>query len=87
MNGDNPLISEDSAIYLIRVINRVAVSFDAADLAPEEVIEIWMVLNNMIERLGEAHQETLLPLFHALLDRLGVPPENDDSEDNGGDLH
>lgn len=86
MSRSRPLISEESASYLARVVNRAAASFDVAALSNEEAIEVWMLLNNLVDRLWRAHQPALLPLVHALLDRLGFPPE-DEPEGTGGDLH
>ena len=87
MNSGKPLISEDSALYLASVLNRIAASFDVSELTSEEAIEAWMFLNSLLERLGEGQKRVLLPLFHSLLDRLAVPPEDDEPEGNDGDLH
>ena len=85
MNRGKPLISEESASYLARVVNRAAESFDAAELSTEEAIEVWMLLNGLIDRLWRAHPRALVPLVHSLLDRLGIPEE--DEPEGSSDPH
>ena len=85
MSRTAPLIEEQSAGYLDRVVNRAGSSFDVAALSTEEVILIYMLLDRLIDALWRHHQHVLLPLYQSLLERLGLL-ETDEPED-AGDSH
>jgi hypothetical protein len=91
MSNDKPLISPESAGYLAQIINRVAASFDVAALSNEEAIEIYMLLDRLTETLWREHKRTLFLLYQAMLQRLGLPvddePDDDEPEGSGGDPH
>lgn len=86
MSRDNRLISEESAGYLARVINRAAASFEVAALSAEEAIEAYMLLDRLMGTLWREHKHVLFPLYRSLLERRGVP-EDDEPEDEDGSSH
>lgn len=84
MSRDEPLISDESAVYLARVVNRAAMSFDVAALSGEEAMEVYMLFDRFMSMLWREHQGVLLPLFLSMLEHLDVS-ENDEPEGSGGD--
>lgn len=77
MSRDTPLVSEESAGYLARIINRAAASFDVTALSPEEAIEAYMLLDRLTSTLWREHKQVLLPLYLSLLERLGLPEDDE----------
>ena len=85
MSRQSPLLSEQSAAYLARVVNRTAASFDVAALSAEEAVEFYMLCDRITDALWREHKQVLLPLYQSLLTRLGVL--EDDPQGTGGDSH
>lgn len=84
MSRAKPLISPESAVYLAQVINRVAASFEVAALSNEEAIELYMLLDRLTDTLWREHARVLVPLYRAMLQRLGVSlDEEPEDEDDG----
>ena len=87
MSRQKPLLSPESAVYLAQVINRVAASFEVAALSNEEAIELYTLLDRLTDTLWREHARVLVPLYRAMLQRLGVPldeePEDEEPEDEG----
>jgi hypothetical protein len=86
MSRNTPLVSEESAGYLARIINRAAASFDVAALSPEEAIEAYTLLDRLTDTLWREHKHVLLPLYQSILERRGVP-EDDEPEGSGSTSH
>lgn len=87
MSDAKPLISDRSAVCLAGVINRAA-SFDVATLSTEEAIEVYTLLDHLMTALWSEHGHVLLPMYHALLERLGVNIDGDDDDGaDGGTSH
>jgi len=91
MRREGPLISEERAGCLARVVNRVAEAFDVAALSNEEVVEVTMLLDRLAGALLHAHTPVLLPLYELLAESYGWlkddEPEDDEPEDPSGDSH
>lgn len=83
MSRDEPFISLESARYLAQVVNRIAASFDVAELSAEEVIELYTLLDRLTETLWREHKHTLLPFYQALTQRLGLLDDDDDEPGDG----
>ena len=47
MSRNQPLISEESAHYLAKVVNRAAESFDVSALSTEEAVEVYTLLDRL----------------------------------------
>ena len=82
MSRKEPLISDESAPYLARVINRIVDNFDITALSNEEVLEVWTMLARLMGALWRAHAELLSTFFQVLHER-GWDPNSDDPEDSG----
>lgn len=79
MSRRGPLIGDESAGHLIRVVNRAAASFDVAALSIEEVIELYELLERCMDTLWHEHERVLLPLYEAL-HRQRRDPSDDEPE-------
>lgn len=87
MSDDSSLINDRSAVCLAGVINRAA-SFDVAALSTEEAIEVYTLLDHLMTALWREHGRALLPMYHSLLERLGVNIDGDDDDGaSGGTSH
>ena len=87
MSGKNSLSTDRSAGDLTGVVNRAA-AFDVAALSPDEAIEVYELLDSLMEALWREHGEVLLPMYYSLLERLGVDIDGDDDDDaDGGTSH
>ena len=86
MSRKKPLINEQSAVCLARVINRIAMSFDVAALSVEEVVQVHIVLERLTDALVQVHEDMLRSLYQSVTqyssfsidDGLG---ESDDESD------
>ena len=92
MSRNEPLISEESARYLAKVINRAAESFDVSALSTEEAVEVYTLLDRLTQKLWDEHKRVLVSLYQSIFERRGLSQddeddEDDEPEDTGGDLH
>ena len=83
MSNDDALIGEDSAVFLSRIANRVAESFDVAALSPEEAVAAFLLLERIQATLFREHKLVLLPLYKEIL-HLDLSNDNDEPEGSGG---
>ena len=87
MSAEKPLSNEQSAGLLAEVISRVE-AFDVAALSPEEAIEVFALVDLLMTALWREHGHVLLPMYHSLLERLGVNIDGDDDDGaDGGTSH
>ena len=84
MSGEDSRSNEQSAGDLAGVIDRAAVLFDVAALSTEEAIEVYRLLDSLMDALWREHGQVLLPQYLSLLERLGVDVDVDDADDADG---
>ena len=88
MSRNAPLMAEENGVYLARIVNQAADSFDVAALSNEEAIVVYMLLDRITDALWSEHKRVLLPLYQGLIKDLEEPEEDDDdSEGPGSDSH
>ena len=83
MSDEKPLTNDRSEVCLAEVIERTA-AFDVAALSPEEAIEVFTLLDLLMTALWREHGHVLLPMYHSLLERLGVNIDGDVDDGAGG---
>ena len=83
MSDESSLTDDRSAVSLTEVLDRTA-AFDVTALSPEEAIEVFTLLDLLMAALWREHRQVLLPMFHALLERLGVNIDGYDDDGAGG---
>ena len=82
MSDESPRTNDQSEVSLAEVLDRTA-AFDVTALSSEEAIEVFTLLDLLMAALWREHRQVLLPMFHALLERLGV--NIDEYDDDGAD--
>ncbi|MCG8423156.1 MAG: hypothetical protein MJE77_35075 [Proteobacteria bacterium] len=89
MSRNQPLISEESAHYLAKVVNRAAESFDVSALSTEEAVEVFTLLDRLTQKLWDEHKRVLVSLYQSIFERRGLSEDDEDDEDeeDGSDLH
>ena len=92
MSRNEPLISEESARYPAKVVNRAAEAFDVSALSTEEAVEVFTLLDQLTQKLWDEHKRVLVSLYQSIFERRGLSEDDEDDEDNepedtGGDLH
>ena len=80
MSGEDSRSNERSAGDPTGVVERAAVLFDVAALSTEEAIEVYKLLDSLMDALWREHGPVLLPMYYALLERLGVDVDGDDED-------
>ncbi|MGA9468785.1 MAG: hypothetical protein WBV10_14270 [Exiguobacterium marinum] len=96
MSHEKPLIDSVSADYLVRIVNRVAASFDVAGLSAEEVVVIQALLERFDNALWHEHEKMMLGAYRDVLEHPEKyegdededdEPDDDDSEGSSGPPH
>lgn len=86
MTGDDrKLIDDIAAVHLVSIINHIAESFDVAALSPAEAVAAYTLMDRLTSALWQEHKTVLVPLYRALLTRLGI--EDDPDEPDDGEPH
>jgi len=80
MSDDSPLKDDRRAVIMGEAFNRIS-AFDVAALSPEEAMDVYMLVDHLMQALWREHGHILLPMYHSLLERLGVKIDGDDNDD------
>lgn len=85
-----PLLEDEDALLLGRLLNNAFESFDAGRLTTEQGVVLYMMLDRVTEMLWNAHEGAIAHLYARRMIRLGVIKEdvfddadivNDDHDD------
>jgi len=86
MSHEKPLIDKVSADYLVRLVNRVAASFDVAALSAEEVVVLQLLLERFDNALWHEHEKTMLGAYRDVVEHPDeYEPYEDDEDEDGED--
>ncbi len=83
MSGNDPIIGEESAIFLGQVIDRAAASFNVAAMSAGEVLAVFILMERCTAALWREHREVLATVYEGMLS-LEVSDDDDEPDGPGG---